>query len=175
MASLARRFSEDPGTPAAPNRNLLIRIPPELLTTDKALPAKTPAKIRELLRQCLEKDAGRRLPTAGLVPGDPIELNTARTMKYSEQSLATFRPRIFRSFAHIVHTNSRNLRDFEAFLIRSALIEVQWRFRHARQTPVSSALCAEASNPCYTETLSLIASFGAFTKSCFVPKYRSVV
>jgi eukaryotic-like serine/threonine-protein kinase len=27
----------------------------------QALPAKTPAKIRELLRQCLEKDAGRRL------------------------------------------------------------------------------------------------------------------
>jgi serine/threonine protein kinase len=27
-----------------------------------ALPAKTPAKIRELLRQCLQKDAGRRLP-----------------------------------------------------------------------------------------------------------------
>ena len=28
----------------------------------QALPAKTPAKIRELLRQCLQKDAGRRLP-----------------------------------------------------------------------------------------------------------------
>ena len=27
----------------------------------QALPAKTPAKIRELLRQCLQKDAGRRL------------------------------------------------------------------------------------------------------------------
>ena len=27
----------------------------------QALPAKTPAKVRELLRQCLEKDAGRRL------------------------------------------------------------------------------------------------------------------
>ena len=27
----------------------------------QALPAKTPAKIRQLLRQCLEKDAGRRL------------------------------------------------------------------------------------------------------------------
>jgi len=26
-----------------------------------ALPAKTPAKVRELLRQCLQKDAGRRL------------------------------------------------------------------------------------------------------------------
>src|SRR5579864_2661447 len=29
----------------------------------QALPAKTPAKIRELLRQCLQKDAGRRLQT----------------------------------------------------------------------------------------------------------------
>jgi Tol biopolymer transport system component len=29
----------------------------------RALPPKTPAKIRELLRQCLEKDAGRRLHT----------------------------------------------------------------------------------------------------------------
>jgi hypothetical protein len=28
---------------------------------------------------------------------------------------------------------------------------------------------------CYTTTLSLIASFGACTKSCFVPRYRSVV
>src|SRR5205085_1740027 len=30
-----------------------------------ALPAKTPANIRELLRQCLEKDTGRRLPKIG--------------------------------------------------------------------------------------------------------------
>jgi Tol biopolymer transport system component/tRNA A-37 threonylcarbamoyl transferase component Bud32 len=29
----------------------------------QALPAKTPAKVRELLRQCLQKDASRRLPT----------------------------------------------------------------------------------------------------------------
>jgi Tol biopolymer transport system component len=28
----------------------------------QALPAKTPSKIRELMRQCLQKDAGRRLP-----------------------------------------------------------------------------------------------------------------
>jgi Tol biopolymer transport system component len=28
----------------------------------QVLPAKTPAKVRELLRQCLQKDAGRRLP-----------------------------------------------------------------------------------------------------------------
>src|SRR4029077_10358546 len=28
----------------------------------QALPAKTPAKLRTLLRQCLQKDAGRRLP-----------------------------------------------------------------------------------------------------------------
>ena len=32
-----------------------------------------------------------------------------------------------------------------------------------------------AGEPLYTATLSLIPSFGAFTKSCLVPRYRSVV
>jgi len=31
------------------------------------------------------------------------------------------------------------------------------------------------TRPAYTGTLSLIPSFGACTKSCFVPRYRSVV
>jgi Tol biopolymer transport system component len=35
----------------------------------QALPAKTPAKIRELLRQCLQKDAGRRLQTIAAARG----------------------------------------------------------------------------------------------------------
>jgi len=35
-------------------------------------------------------------------------------------------------------------------------------------------ICSEAAQA-YTATLSLIPSFGALTRSCFVPRYRSVV
>jgi serine/threonine protein kinase len=45
----------------------------------QALPAKTPAKIRELLRQCLQKDAGHRLQTIADARPRPSSQSSAKS------------------------------------------------------------------------------------------------